>query len=871
MAKTEPPHASTEPPGSCDPMIKARPGDPAGLPLARARVFGALFGERSTVGTFGRFRVLDRLGAGGMGVVYEAYDPTLARGVALKLIGVAGTHRAAALAEAQALARLSHPNVVPIFDVDIERDHVYLVMELIRGKTLRDWPKDRSVTEIVAVYRQAGAALAAAHGAGLVHRDFKPDNAIVGADGRVRVVDFGLACEADDPGRSPAELRRPAGTPRFMAPEIKAGAAITPAADQYSFCVALAEALEVAREPPPRRITAALDRGRAADPTERFRSMDDLLHALARNPGRTWRRVGGAGALATAVAAIAFFAGRQRPEEPDACTLGAAQLEAAWAPPARSAALERLAALGPGARSVRSLLTRELDAHDRRWVSEYRAACLDRRRGTESDALIDRRTTCLQRGSDALAAVGELIEHATPADLAGLPRAVQAMSDPTSCSDRDALLTDVAPPPPSQAAPVAQIRRDITRARIHVGAGRYDQALAESRDAVTEARELGYGPTLAEALVVQGYTQIKLADRKLAVPLLAEATVVAISSHADALAIEAWARRAWAVGTSSAPDGALAGLAMIEPFAARTASAAFERALLYNNLGSIAIGRDDRAAARSYLERALTEAAKVRGRALELVAIRANLALATDDRARGDKLFADVIAELADRLGPDHPDTLDLRQMRGFVTVEDLQHADEVLTPVCQADDRDPLLADRAAECWTEVGLVRWDLSRRDAAIDAMTRAARAPDGAPTAVPYLALLRGDARAAARQFADALAAARPLPSDPWWARLERGDLLLGLGRARRAMTDLRGARPALEAAVAALEGVVRSHPQTSYERRLGRARVQLALTAKAASSPDAVMLGAEAVAWLVRVGGTPQEIAELTATGSGGAH
>jgi serine/threonine protein kinase len=220
-------------------LADARPIDSPALMLARARVGGALFG--AAVG-LGRFRVLDRLGGGGMGVVYAAYDPQLDRGVALKTLHVPRVGRELALSEAKALARLAHPNIVPVFDVGIEGEHVYIVMELVRGKTLREWVKGKSQREILDVYRQAGHALAAAHGAGLVHRDFKPDNAIVGTDGRVRVIDFGLACEAATDATTVA-TRQAAGTPRYMAPEQAAGAPVTAAADQYSFGVSLDEAL----------------------------------------------------------------------------------------------------------------------------------------------------------------------------------------------------------------------------------------------------------------------------------------------------------------------------------------------------------------------------------------------------------------------------------------------------------------------------------------------------------------------------------------------------------------------------------------------------------------------------------------------------
>jgi predicted Ser/Thr protein kinase len=855
-------------PGAAERLMEhGRPRAAAGAVLARARVLGALFGHHAPAAAFGRFHVLDRLGAGGMGVVYEAYDPDLARGVALKIVDVAVDDRQAALAEAKALARLSHPNVVPIYDVGLERDHVYLVMELVRGQTLAQSSAKRTVREILAVYHQAGTALAAAHGAGLVHRDFKPQNAIVGADGRVRVVDFGLACEADveDP-MSPATRRPAAGTPHFMAPEIKAGAAVTPAADQYSFCVALADALAGAAQPMPRRIAGVLERGRAAVPAERFASMTALLHALARDPARTRRRAGALAGAAIAVGAIAFVVGRQHAVEPDVCDDGDAQLAQVWNPADRSAALERIATLSRYGASLGPQLARALDGHASSWVRAARAACLDRHRRSETDTTSDRRTICLRRSSDALAAVRELMRRTDGASLFEVPRAVQAIPDPAACSDAAALASDVAPPPPALADTVAVVRSQVIHARVLVGAGRYPQAAADAADAVTAARRLGYEPVLAEALLVQGHAEMNLADRAAAVPTLTEATRLAVACHADALAIEAWARRAYAQGMSRDPEAALAGLELIEPLAQRTASAGFARALLYNNLGSLALGQTRKDRARDYFERALDEAQHATGRgALELVNIRGNLALVIDDRARADQLLVDAVGELTSKLGADHPDTLAIRQLRGLVTTDDLGAAASLLTEVCPANELHAALVSATARCWAELGFVRAELENRAGALAAMERAARTPNEEPSAAPYATLWRGDAPGAARQFAKVLAALPPPSADRWWVRDMRAELAIGLGRARRQLGDLGGARDTLAGAIADLEPIVRDHPGANRERRLGRARIELASAlAVLGDAAERAAVAAAAEAWARRAGVPAAELAALRA-------
>ncbi len=869
------PHAPTLPWATApqpNTLQNARPGAPAGALLAQARVHGALFGADRPHAQLGRFRVLERLGAGAMGVVYAAYDPDLDRGVALKLINVPSADRAAALAEAKALARLSHPNVVPIYDVGMAGEHVYLVMELVRGQTLRAWIAGRRARDILEVYQQAGAALAAAHAAGLVHRDFKPDNALVGADGRVRVVDFGLACEADDPALA---IDRPAaGTPHFMAPEIAAGAAVTPAADQYSFCVALHEALAgLPDEPAPRTVLAILERGRALDPSARFASMAQLLRALTRATTRRRRRIALAVGMISLVGAAAFLVGQRateggRPVDRLAvCEAGADELARAWAPDARATALARIRTLGTYGPIVAPQLAHELTTHSQRWTEAYRGACRDRLRGAETETLSDRRAACVERGRDAFGKLGELIATAGAAGLSDVARATQSLPDPGRCADITALVSDVAAPPRAVAGGVSQLRTELTRARVELDAGRYGEARGAARRAVASARRLDYLPVLAEALLLEGHAQGQMAgsagDRAAAVPILSEAISVAVAAHADPLAIEAWARRAWALGTSSSPARALDGLEVIAPLAGRTPSARFATALLHNNIGTVALARSDRTAARIAFERAQVLAHGFTGDgALELTAIPVNLGLVTDDRSAGDPLIASAAAERARLLGRDHPDTLAIHQLRVTSTVDDLALADAVLAPVCASYELHPAIRQDAATCWIELGFVRWNLGGPELARAAMARGARLAPDVDKATAYAALLSTDARAGARQLTTSVAA---LPaSDRWWDRVTRGDLLLGLGRAQRELGELEAARLALERAVTELEAVVRAHPASGHDRRLGRARIELAfiLEAQGTASPARGAVATAAIRWLRRAGGAPDELAHL---------
>jgi serine/threonine protein kinase len=293
---------------------------------------GALPRKALSIGDrVGRYLVLASLGAGGMGVVFAAYDPQLDRKIALKLLrsGLAGSSKDARTRlrrEAQAIAQLSHPNVVSIYDVGTTDDgDLYIAMEFVEGETLTTWLKmyPRTWREIIDVFVQAARGLLSAHRVGLLHRDFKPDNVLVGGDGRVRVTDFGLArsllapeeVAQVKPVMTALNLALTAtgtvlGTPRYMPPEQLTVGELDARSDQFSFCVALYEALygshplrggtsvsmlergDKALPPPeggkiPVAIGRAVLRGLERDRAGRFPSMASLIDELVPPPRRS--------------------------------------------------------------------------------------------------------------------------------------------------------------------------------------------------------------------------------------------------------------------------------------------------------------------------------------------------------------------------------------------------------------------------------------------------------------------------------------------------------------------------------------------------------------------------------------------------------
>lgn len=481
----------------------------------------------------GRYVVLRALGSGGMGNVYAAYDPELRREVALKVLRgglrTSGDASRRLLREARAIARLTHPNVVTVYDAGTDRGVLFIAMELVAGRTVSHWlRKPRSRPDILRVFRAAGRGLAAAHAAGLVHRDFKPGNVMLGDDGRVRVLDFGLVSDRPrdttegDTARSPKETGV-VGTPAYMAPEQRDGARADARADQFSFCTSLYEALlgepptvaPVARQPEiagspqesrapgalPAWLRRVLARGLAEDPASRFASMDDLLEALGRDPVKRRRRWLGIAAAVVAAVGAAGLVPRDGAEP--LCRGAEQQLVGVWDEAVRSEARPRLSAHGSSElwERARGLL----DRYAEEWSGRYREACeATRVRKERSETMLDRQMVCLDSRLRDLRATTELLAGAD-AQIAGRALAViDGLGDLRECSNLEALtLAEIPPPPAELASEVEATRQVLASVRARQRAGRFGQALELARGAREEAERLAYPPLLPEALVVQ--------------------------------------------------------------------------------------------------------------------------------------------------------------------------------------------------------------------------------------------------------------------------------------------------------------------------------------------------------------------------------
>jgi eukaryotic-like serine/threonine-protein kinase len=492
-------------------------------------------------GTLGRYRIDREIGRGAMGVVVRARDPELARSVAIKVLTRGFTHGRDALdrlrREAQAMARLSHPNVVQIYDVMVEDDVLAIAMELVEGTTLRDANNAATKTpqELLAICVAAGRGLAAAHAVKLVHSDFKPENVLCADDGRVLVSDFGLA-RFDEvvavPTSGPITKTTLAGTPAYMAPEVMSGKPASPSSDQFSFCVTTYETLygqrpftgETLEElranmmsgdvPAPRKsavtpaIRAALLRGLSGDPAKRFESMDELLDALSPASRSVTRLVLGGAAIAALVAVAAVLAWRESAPSCETAPL-------AWD---RAGLMRAL-----GGQPDESQVIAGIDRHATAWRTARREACeATHIRNELSTRVLDARNACLDRARTELLQLVDLVSH-DPALARTAVAAIGKLHDPHDCT-ADAAVTSADP--------------ELSRASALLAAGKAQEAVDVTAQILARP---ALPPALrAETLLVRGSAEAYLDRYESAEHTLGDALTAAERAGANRVVAETW-------------------------------------------------------------------------------------------------------------------------------------------------------------------------------------------------------------------------------------------------------------------------------------------------------------------------------------------
>ncbi|PCC69612.1 Tetratricopeptide repeat-containing protein [Nannocystis exedens] len=642
--------------------------------------------------TIGRYRVIGRIGAGGMGTVYAAHDPMLGREVAIKLARVdgPGSFESRLLREARLLAQVRHPNVVEIHEIGKFRGQIFIVMARIHGQTLRAWQREqpRPWRETVAKYVAAARGLQAAHAAGLVHRDFKADNVLVGDDGRVYVVDFGLArptgVAVDVAGEAPpaatpiaspsldSPLTRTGavvGTPAYMAPEQRAGRPPDVRSDIYSFCVSLYEALhgqrpEYRSDPTatrprrrevPRRIDRALARGLAPAASQRYATFEPLVAALERDPARWWRGV----AVAVVLLVTGGFAGlmASEGEGPRAASCAAATrgIDGAWGAPQREALAASFAAPGEYARALGRRVTAALDEYADAWRAARLRACeATAELSADTAARVHRQVACLERAAQALGRAAELLAFAGGADAEqamGVVEALPAIDGCRTAGDFEDMSEET--------GLVDALRRALIAARAQAAAGERREALRLAEQVRARAQAVGDPGLLADASLTVG--RMRAEDGEIAA---AESDLLAAIDVAEAHGLDDTTASGWvALATVAArlhvdPERLRERARRAQALLDRIGDSGPRRATLLNALGVAAVA-EGRPAEAVRLHREAHERLRFSGGPLlESIRTLQSLANALGALGRHDEAlarFAEAQQLCAQHLSPRHP------------------------------------------------------------------------------------------------------------------------------------------------------------------------------------------------------------------------
>ncbi len=692
----------------------------------RQQVAAKLFDEPELPGKIGRFTVIRELGRGGTGIVYIAYDEQLDRKIAVKLLNnerpddSSGSANARLLREAQAMARVSHPNIAAVHEVGMFHGQIYVAMEFVHGQTLGAWHRKgpASWQQVLAVYRQAAAGLAAAHEAGLVHRDFKPANAILGEDGRVRVLDFGLARADASPGgiaalertdeglaSLAASIEAPnldlsltvtgtvLGTPAYMSPEQFIGKRVETKSDQFSFCVALYEALfrerpfdgdtlpslmtavltGKVREPTsasraPRWLRLAVLRGLRHEPEQRWPSMRALELALTpERPTQRWTWVAALGVGAALTAGAGSWFGADDPEL-RVCSGAEHQAAGVWNPERKQQVHDAMLASGAaGAEASFERVAKHLDEYTTQWIDAHRDACIRHAvRKDQSAELMDQRMACLAERRHALAAAASVLAEADAQVVEHAAELTLNLPAVASCNDPAFVGQQLRPPADPNAARLVEAARTllteaITRERV----GKYSEGLGLAQQAAATAKTVNYPPLTAEVELRLG-TLLELdsqyAEARLA---LERAYFTALAAGHHDVAIDAATALVLVTGRRlSRPEVMQSWGRHAEALITRTGTE-LQRARLDSNLGLGAFlvpeygdGRKRALKGREYHLAALRiyEAQHAElDIARTLVAIGESYDIAMDDPVAAERYMSDAIAAYERVGGPEHP------------------------------------------------------------------------------------------------------------------------------------------------------------------------------------------------------------------------
>jgi serine/threonine-protein kinase len=665
----------------------------------------------------GRYTLLQVLGEGGMGVVLAAYDARLDRRVALKLLhperSQQQAERSRLVREAQAMARLSHPNVVHVYDTGaLESGQLFIAMEYVEGTTLRQWclQQPRTWREVLGAYLEAGRGLVAAHAAGLVHRDFKPDNVLVGRDGRVRVTDFGMAsgeplalsppltASAPDASAWEQSLTQPGalvGTLKYMAPELMCGEPANERSDLFAYCIALYEALyrqpayggaslqermgvySEARGPRPAPaqsevpawVERALLQGLEVNPALRPASMGQLLALLEADPEARRRarwKAAGLGGLVVGLMGLALGGWMRAQAWEPPCAFPERRLAGVWDAPVQQR-VER-ALLGTGvayAPAVSRRLKEALDAYAGRWARLHQEVCEAGRGQSALPAnVVALRAVCLERRRNQLGTLTELLSR--DADKALVERVVQLATSlpPLEYCQEDSALMAAVPPPedPALRARVEALQAEMDRLPTLFAVGRFREGAELSERLLQQVAGLGHVPLEARALYETARFANMMDDYPRAEALGRQVLPLAARAGDDALVVEAWNLLMVVVGISTGRQQEALGMRLAMETAMERTRDTEVRAKALNTLGVLLQQQGRYAEARDLHERNLRLREKTLGsRHLHVAGTLNNLAvlLAVDGRLEEAlALHQRALSIREEQLGAEHPEVV---------------------------------------------------------------------------------------------------------------------------------------------------------------------------------------------------------------------